>query len=181
MVLQRLSNTSPLKCPPLLRSVELGSDHNYDYSWLPPQPLFQLGAPHNTEADIFDIYLPCIPDLLSGFQQLRSLRISPVFIGYEEYSDADTTYNEFRDALMALPFSNHLELPILNKIFVKRHLACQWSCQLPFLLLEATRAALSDIINSIHATCLVTLYLKGCDTDGGDPTVDNPLNLPSLH
>ncbi|KZP15827.1 hypothetical protein FIBSPDRAFT_74972 [Athelia psychrophila] len=96
----------PFQAAPILNSIKVG--HNYDETWGPKRPLFQLGAPHLMTADIEGISIPSIPDFLSNLQHLTSLRISVTF----NQDIPGATYNKLRDSLMALPSLNHLDLTI---------------------------------------------------------------------
>lgn len=150
---------------PLLRSIELGRHINSDDTWEFKEPPFQLGAPHLATAQLFGIHIPCTPDFLSAFQQLTSLRICSVFMGYQDFDADPDVYNEFRDGLMALPLLNHLDLQI-DEPFSK--MASRFPIVLPtlhFLRLDAIEAVLGDMVHSIQASSLIALSLGGWDIE----------------
>lgn len=66
---------------PILNSITVGHNVEYNDTWGNASTLFQLGAPHLTTADINGIWIPSIPGFLSDVQHLTFLQISSVFIG----------------------------------------------------------------------------------------------------
>ncbi|KZP11156.1 hypothetical protein FIBSPDRAFT_962481 [Athelia psychrophila] len=144
----------PFQAAPILNSIKVG--HNYDETWGPKRPLFQLGAPHLMTADIEGISIPSIPDFLSNLQHLTSLRISVTF----NQDIPGATYNKLRDSLMALPSLNHLDLTI-HDIFMD--MEPRLPIILPtlhFLQLDGDGEGATSIVHSIQADYLIALSLE---------------------
>ncbi|KZP12706.1 hypothetical protein FIBSPDRAFT_152179 [Athelia psychrophila] len=146
-ILQYLSH----KPASILHSILLG---NYGVLEL-KGPLFPLGAPHLTIAQLDGIATSSLQYCLPSFQHLRCLRLAGIEIDGQG----------FRDALIALPVLTHLELSVVGS----SQDATSFPVVLPtvrFLQVETYGADhLDRVIRIIHATSLTALSLLGWDYD----------------
>ncbi|KZP21135.1 hypothetical protein FIBSPDRAFT_1044309 [Athelia psychrophila] len=131
----------------ILHSVLLGT---HDDLFQLKRPLFPFGAPRLTIAQLNNIATSSLHFCLPSFQHLQCLRLEGI---------VEIDRHEFRDALMALPVLNHLELSV-DRIFQN---ATSFSVVLPtvkFLQIETHgHDDLDRVIHTIHATSLTTLSL----------------------
>lgn len=163
---------------PLLRSINLSQEINFDYEWNLDAPVFQLGTPNLQTAQISSIYVPGIPGLLETFLQLTSLQLHSIFLGNAEY-DAEETYREIRSSFMALPFLSYLELQVDDSFTM---IASRLPMVLPalqFLQLDAD-GHLDNIFRSFRAAALIAFKLNGGDSFSEVSNAQLELSFPAL-
>lgn len=157
--LERIIQYLSTKSAPLLRSIHFDTIQHpfggFHGEAKFPAPLFPSGAPLLRTAQLGGFHVPALHFCIPTFRSVTSLRLT----NFEVQSFYEVAYESFRDALMALPFLNHLEL--LPRLFSRYHphgLPAVLSI-LQFLHLDATRNGqrLDHIIHYFQAASLITL------------------------
>ncbi|KZP21132.1 hypothetical protein FIBSPDRAFT_931776 [Athelia psychrophila] len=140
----------------ILRSILISLEGDYDVFHL-ERPLFPFGAPHLTIAQLNNIATSSLHFCLPSFQHLQCLRLQGI----------EVDRHEFRDALMALPVLNHLELSVDNFSQRATRFPAVLLPTLRFLQVETYHLHTLDCailaILTIHAASLTTLSLSGWD------------------
>ncbi|KZP12737.1 hypothetical protein FIBSPDRAFT_1049903, partial [Athelia psychrophila] len=139
-----------------LRSILISPEGDYDVFHL-ERPLFPFGAPHLTIAQLNNIATSSLHFCLPSFQQLQCLRLQGIKVDR----------HETRDALMALPVLNHLELSVDNFSQRTTRFPAVLLPTLRFLQVETYHLHTLDCailaILTVHAASLTTLSLSGWD------------------
>lgn len=166
------------KATPLLRSIYFHAQTYNDNRFL-LAPLFPSGAPHLRTAQLEAVHVGTLYLCIPALRFVTSLRLTKILFGILD----TTTYGSLRDALMALPHLNHLEVqPCIPFGLMEPGLPIVLPT-IQFLHLDATmeNQALDVIIHSFHAASLITLSLDGWD-NGAHSSLEEPLetHFPSL-
>lgn len=161
---------------PLLNSIRLSLNGHETRGIALDEPLFPLGAPCLTTAQIDMHGVNSMSTCFYGLQHLKYLLLSNLVLDQDRYLDEDEDEDEeddedcvasFRNALMSLRSLEQLELKLYYFNLSITPSLCIPLPTLQFLSIDGHHAAIIvSLMNAIQAPSVTTLSLKGRGTIG---------------